>query len=361
MAKFHKLRVLNIIKETADCVSFGFDIPENLKSDYKFKQGQYLTLKLNIGGDEIRRCYSICTSPISDDEVRVAAKKVKGGRGSTWLNDTLKEGDEIEVMTPMGNFYTELDASNSKTYVLLAGGSGITPIMSILKSILDVEQNSNVVLFYGNLNESAAIFKNELDSISDKSDNAKVYHILDQPEGEVEEELTGMMTKEKMNSLLKKHIDLQGDNEYFLCGPPGMKDGVLECLEELKLDPEKIHVEVFTFDTVKDTEAADNQEALQTELFCDCKATIIIDDEEHEVAIESGTVVLQAALDAGLDASFSCRGGMCMTCRAKLVDGKVKMKLNYALTDKEIELGYILTCQSQPTTATITVNYDEGL
>lgn len=356
MADFHNLKISDVTRETAECVSFAFDIPENLSSTYKFIQGQYITLKLHINGEELRRCYSVCASP-SENELRVAAKRVVGGRASTWLNEKLKVGDEIEVMPPMGNFHTPIDVSNKKTYVLFAGGSGVTPILSILKTVLEQEPNSNVVLFYGNLNESAIIFRSQIDRLTNEyNDRLKVYHILDQPEGECIPEFNGVLSSAKTTELVEKYVDSSAENEYFLCGPPGMKDGVLNALNGLPVDQEKIHVEVFTVDTSSDDN--DTAEKDTSTGGVACAARIIMDGDEYDIEVPEGEVVLQAAMDADLDPPYSCRGGMCMTCRAKLEEGEVEMEMNYALTDKEVAKGYILTCQAKPKTPTITVNYD---
>ena len=356
MADFHKLNINDVTRETADCVSFAFSIPENLRDTYSFIQGQYITLKLVINGEELRRCYSVCTSP-NDGELRVAAKKVKGGRASTWLNEELKVGDELEVMPPMGNFYSDMNSVNQKTYVLFAGGSGITPVLSILKTVLQDEPKSKVILFYGNLNESATIFRKQLNAIEEKNaDRLTIYYILDQPENEVPAIVKGVLSSEKTKALMDKYVDLTGDNEYFLCGPPGMKDGVLLTLEEVVSDKDRIHVEVFTID--EEGGQKNDKEDGASSFAGNCSALIVMDGDDYEVDIKEGQVVLQAALDAGIDAPFSCRGGMCMTCRAKLTDGSVNMDKNYALTDSEVEEGYILTCQAHPTTEKIGVDYD---
>jgi len=356
MVDFHKLNVNDVTKETTDCVSFAFDIPDNLKDTFSFVQGQYITLKLAVNGEELRRCYSVCTSP-HDGELRVAAKKVMGGRVSTWLNEQLQKGDELEVMPPMGNFFSPLDPGNQKTYVLFAGGSGITPVLSILKTVLQDEPKSKVILFYGNLNESATIFNKQLNAIEEKNaDRLTIYYILDQPENEVSPIEKGVLSAEKTKVLLDKYVDIEGDNEYFLCGPPGMKDGVLMTLEEVVSDKDRIHVEVFTIDEEGGQKNGNKDGA--SSFAGNCSASIVMDGDDFEVNIKEGQVVLQAALDAGIDAPFSCRGGMCMTCRAKLTDGSVNMDKNYALTDPEVEEGYILTCQAHPTSEKICVDYD---
>jgi len=360
MASFHQLKVSDVRKETNDCVSVGFDIPSEIKEKFQFIQGQYITLKLEINGEELRRCYSICTSP-SNGELRVAVKRVVDGRASNWINEGLKAGDELTVLTPMGNFYSELNPGNSKTYVLFAGGSGITPMISILKTVLETEPNSSVVLFYGSLNEPAIIFKKELDDIqSAYGDRLGIHYVLDKPEGEIESLYKGIMTEQKIGELMSSFVDVSTDNEYFLCGPTGMKDNVLTYLGSTDIPDDRIHVEIFTSDP-EPVEVDEEPDEISTEQVKSCAATIIIDGDEYNATIKEGDVVLQVALDAGIDAPYSCRGGMCSTCRAKVMEGKADMKVNSALTDGEVEEGYILTCQAFPLTPTITVNYDEAL
>jgi len=360
MAAFHQLKVSDVKKETSDCVSVGFNIPADLQEDYRFIQGQYITLKLQINGEELRRCYSICTGP-NEGELRVAVKRVVDGRASNWINGDLKAGDELAVMTPMGNFYSALNPANAKTYVLFAGGSGITPMISILKTVLETEPNSSVVLFYGSLTESAIIFKNELDDIqSTHSDRLSIHYILDKPEEELDSLYTGIMTEGKINELMKQFVEVGNSNEYFLCGPTGMKDNVLSYLNSSGIDKQTIHVEIFTSDPdIPELDKAQVPEGSATVTPCD--ATIILDGDEFQATINEGDVVLQVALDAGMDAPYSCRGGMCSTCRAKVTEGKADMKVNSALTDGEVAEGYILTCQAFPLTPTITVDYDEAL
>ena len=362
MAKFHQLKVKDVRKETSECVSVGFDIPVGIQDQFKFIQGQYITLKVDINGEELRRCYSICTSP-NDGDLRVAVKRVADGRASNWINDDVKAGDELTVMTPMGNFYSELKPDNAKTYVLFAGGSGITPMNSILKAVLETEPNSSIELFYGSLNESAIIFKSELDAIQAKhEDRLNIHYILDKPEGDVDSLYIGIMTVEKIGELMSKFVDTSKEGEYFVCGPGGMKDNVLSYLESTNINKGAIHVEIFTSDPEPVEVDEDHEEPAQSsEEVSSFQATIIMDGDEYEATLEKGDVILQAALDLGMDAPYSCRGGMCSTCRAKVMDGKAEMKVNSALTDGEVAEGYILTCQAYPTTPTITVDYDEAL
>ena len=354
MSKFHSLQVIDVTRETPDAVSVAFEVPENLKNEYKYIQGQYLTLKLNINGEEVRRSYSICSTH-SEKELRVAIKKVKAGWGSVFINDKIKIGDSIEVMVPMGNFYTPINSTNKKNYVLFAGGSGITPMMSIIKTVLSDEPKSSIVLFYGNQNESSIIFKKQLEELTSKNvDRLRVYHILNEGNENVDELFRGVMTIEKSKALIAKYIDVKFDNEFFVCGPTVMMDNVRKALEESKVDKNSIHIEYFT------TPVEPPKTDLNKSEYVACTATIILDGDERIIQIPAGESVLQAALDASMDAPYACRGGSCCTCRAKLIEGKVIMDVNYALLDSEVAEGYILTCQSHPITPTVIVDYDKG-
>jgi ring-1,2-phenylacetyl-CoA epoxidase subunit PaaE len=356
MAKFHTISVKEVRKETADAVSVAFLLPEELKEEFKFKQGQYITLKLKINGEELRRSYSICSSPFNGDDLRVAIKKVNGGKVSTFINSDLKAGDRLEVMTPMGNFYSELNASNTKNYVLFAGGSGVTPMMSIIKAVFEKEPNSKISLFYGNFNENATIFKSELDNLSSTyADKLKVYYIFDKPENTNWPALqTGIMDQAKVSALIEKYIGLNNQNEFFICGPTPMMDNVRLELEKLKIKKESVHIEYFT----ASLEASKTNETdSATEITA--QVTVIMYGMETEMELSSkGKTVLDAALDAGVDVPFACKGAVCCTCRAKIIEGKVKMDANFALTDEEVAQGYILTCQAHPLTPVVKIDYD---
>ncbi len=353
MAKFHKLKVADVRKETADCVSVSFDIPGSLKDEYKFIQGQYLTLKLSVDGEEVRRSYSICSSPL-ESEMRVAVKKVKGGKGSNFINDNLKSGSEIEVMTPMGGFHSPMNPSHKKSYFLFAGGSGITPMLSIIRTVLQSEPDSSVVLFYGNLNEEATIFKKLLDELAHKNASRfRLHYIFDKPVSQTEELYRGIITKDKVKSLFDKHVSLSSDNEFFICGPKPMMDNVRETLEEKKIEKSRIHIEYFTSSIdLPDTPVSPSEKV---------KAQVTVVQYGIETTFEllsTGKAILDAAIDAGVDAPFACKGAVCATCRGKVLEGKVHMNKNFALTDSEVAEGYILTCQSHPVTAVVKVDYD---
>ncbi|HEY0030100.1 MAG TPA: FAD-binding oxidoreductase [Bacteroidia bacterium] len=356
MSKFHSLKVVDIVKETADAVSVAFEVPASLKQDYKYKQGQYLTLKFNIKGEELRRSYSICSSPVDENELRVAIKKVKDGKVSTYINDSVKVGDVIEVMIPMGNFFTEMNEANKKEYILFGGGSGITPMLSILKTVLRAEPNSRVTLFYGNNDESSIIFKKQIEQLAvANSDRLNVVHILNTPPAGHPENLKGLMTKEKNIELVKNYVNATANNEYFICGPGPMMENVVTALKELNIPEAQVHIEYFT--------APVNAEEIKpsANTATGASATIVIDGDSHAVTLEDNETILEAAIRIGLDAPYACQGGSCCTCRALLEEGKVEMAVNYALSASEVKQGFILTCQSRPTTDKVVVNYDKGL
>lgn len=353
MAQFHKLKVSDIRKETADCVSVAFDIPAELKNEYKFIQGQYLTLKLFVNGEEVRRSYSICTSPL-EREMRVAVKKVSGGKGSNFINDNLKTGNEVEVMTPMGGFHSPMNASHKKSYTLFAGGSGITPMLSIIKTVLESEPNSSLILFYGNLNEEATIFKKQLDELAQKnSSRFKLYYVFDKPASLIEDLYKGIITKEKAKALFEKHVSLSADNEFFICGPKPMMDNVREILEEKKVDKARIHIEYFTSSVDAPEKVISSSQKISAQV------TVSQYGIETSFQLSSdGKSILDAAIEHGVDAPFACKGAVCATCRGKVLEGKVHMNKNFALTDSEVAEGYILTCQSHPITPVVKVDYD---
>lgn len=358
MAKFYKLKVADVTRETAECVSIAFEVPEALKNEYKYIQGQYLTIKLNVNGEEIRRSYSICSSPVLDKDLRVAIKRVKDGRGSNYLNEKIKPGDELEVMTPMGNFYSELSGSNKKNYVLFAGGSGITPMLSIIKTTLHTEPGSKLTLFYGNRDESSVIFKKHLDELESKhNDRLKIYHILENNPSSSDELLKGLLTPEKTTKLVENFIKITDDHEFFICGPSGMMDCVKKALHHLNVPDKKVHIEYFTA-TLEQQKVATKIEDTKHP-FIEAQVTVMLDGEETTFTLKpDGPAILDAALDADLDVPFACKGAVCCTCRAKLIEGKVHMDMNYALSDAEVAAGYILTCQSHPLTPVVKVDYD---
>lgn len=358
MAKFHSLKVAGITQETADCVSVVFDVPESLQAEYKYIQGQYLTLKMNVGGEEIRRSYSLCSSPATDKEIRVAVKKVCNGKGSTWINEKLKVGDSVEVMTPMGNFFSTLDANNKKHYVLFAGGSGITPMFSILKTVLAAEPHSRVTLIYGNRDEQSIIFRKQIDQVAaDNSMRVKVIHVLENPPAGTDELYRGILLPEKVRAIFDKHVGLSPGNEYFICGPGPMMENVKKVLADVKAPADRTHIEYFSA-VIEAVAAAEKKSAPGGKVLS--HVTVILDGEHRDFDLASdGLSVLDTAVQADMDVPFACKGAVCCTCKAKILEGKATMTMNYALSEQEVADGYILTCQAHPASERLVVSYDE--
>jgi len=354
MAKFHKLKIADVCKETPDCVSVAFEVPALLKEEYRFIQGQYLTLKLQVNGEDIRRSYSIC-SGTEEGELRVAVKRVKDGKGSNFIYDNFKKGQETEVMTPMGGFHSPMNAYHKKNYVLFAGGSGITPMCSIIKTVLKEEPGSTLQLFYGNLNEEAIIFRKQLTELAENNTGRlKIYHVLDKPQNSVDELLKGILTEDKVKKLVGKFVDQNGDHEFFICGPTPMMDNVRKVLEGLSVEKSRVHIEYFT--AASDPVGASIAPPMEK---ITSKVTVIQYGVETTFDLASDKkAILDAAMEHGVDAPFSCKGAVCATCRGKVIEGKVHMDKNFALTDAEVAEGFILTCQSHPITPVVKVDYD---
>ncbi len=363
MATFHKLQVNKVNKETHDTVSISFSVPSNLTDNFKFIQGQYLTLRLNVNGESLNRSYSLCSSPYNGEDLTVAVKRVDGGRASNYLNDQVQAGSEIEVMEPMGNFYTQLDSSNSKHYYLFGGGSGITPMLSIIKSVISQEPNSKMTLFYGNRDEKSIIFRQVLDKLaSEHQDRLKIVHIIAEA-GSDWNGYTGMMTQDVVMRLIRENTSLSfGNAEMFICGPSPMMAEVKHALETMSVPKEKVHIEYFTAkDPSDDVESASvgTSTGDAEPLTGNTSVKIIYDGKEREFEMGPDDTVLEAALDAGFDPPYACMVAACCTCRAKLLSGQVEMDDRESLTDDEIEEGYVLTCQAHPKSHGVVLNFDE--
>ena len=358
MIHFHPLKIKEVRRETDDCVSLLFEIPNDYKEQFAFKQGQSLTMRTKLNGEEIRRTYSICSSPL-EKEWRVAVKKVEGGIFSSHANEILKAGDELEVMPPVGKFYTELHPTNKKNYLAVVAGSGITPVLSIIKTTLLTEPQSSFTLLYGNRNRASIIFKEELEALKNKFiDRLTIHHILSR-------EITdapvyhGRIDKEKCELLFNKLIDLDSVNECFICGPEQMIFSVKDFLEAKGVDKKHIHFELFTTPG-QQAYTSKPKAGPSTDKGPKSKIKVKLDGVIFDFELsQGGDTVLDAALKQGADLPFACKGGVCCTCRAKLVKGEVKMDVNYGLEEEEIEAGFILTCQSHPTTAEVFVDFDE--
>jgi len=351
---FHTLAVKNIQHVTKDCVVITFDIPEKLEKDFSFRQGQNITIKTNIDGEEIRRSYSICSSPL-DNELRVAVKKAYEGSFSTFANQKLKEGDVLEVLPPTGAFFTEVNSSNKKNYVFFAAGSGITPVISIIKTILFVEPESSVTLVYGNRNVSSIIFKEDLEALKDKYlQRFRIYHILSRERTEATINY-GRIDAEKCRQL-GKIIDLAAVDEFFICGPEKMMFTVKQFLELQGIPTNKIHFELFTTPSGRNTTIYTAKNTREEE---GSEITVKMDGRTITFMLDyNSNTILDAALAQGADLPFSCKGGVCTTCKARLLEGEVDMEVNYGLEQEEVKAGFILTCQSHPRSKKVLVDYD---
>ncbi|MGB0934345.1 MAG: 1,2-phenylacetyl-CoA epoxidase subunit PaaE [Lishizhenia sp.] len=353
--KFHTLNIAEVRSETEDTVSILFDVPEHLKSDYVFLPGQYLTLRATINGEDTRRSYSICAAP-HEDELRVAVKQVENGVFSSFANDTLKAGDKMDVMTPTGNFKLEAKAEHKKSYALFAAGSGITPILSIAKTILKEEPKSDISLFYGNKGFNTIIFREELEAIKNLNMNDfRLVHILSR-ENLGNQIQKGRIDKEKCLNLHKAFMNSVQVDEVFICGPESMIHAVKDAMEEVGVKKENIHFELFT----SPGENKIVEKATANDPNVNSNVHIILDGEQIDIALDSqGDNILDAAQKAGADLPFACKGGVCCTCKAKILEGTAVMDVNYALEPDEVEAGYILTCQAHPTSEKLTVSFDD--
>ncbi|GEO14897.1 1,2-phenylacetyl-CoA epoxidase subunit PaaE [Microvirga aerophila] len=358
MTKFYPVTVSDIRRETRDAIILTLDVPEEHKDAFRFSQGQYLTLRTNIDGDEVRRSYSICAAA-TDAQLRVGIKKIADGLFSNWASSQLAPGQVIEAMPPMGNFFVPLDESRKRHFVGFSAGSGITPLLSIVKTTLVAEPRSSFTLFYGNRASSSIMFREELEDLKNEHlDRFSLIHILSREQQDIDL-FNGRLNKEKCDQLLDHWIDVASIDTAFICGPQDMMLGVAQSLEEHGLDKRQIKFELFATSTPgrrqrrPDEARAEDRENL-------CEATVVIDGRARTFSFEKGAAsVLDAGTAEGLELPYACKGGVCSTCRAMLVEGEVDMDANFALEDYEIARGYILTCQSYPVTDRIVVDFDK--
>jgi len=353
--RFHRLTIRDLRRETADAVSIAFDVPDRLGPDYRFAPGQYLTLRATIDGEDMRRSYSICSGP-DDGELRIAVKRVEGGVFSDWVNRTLQPGDEIEVMTPTGRFGAPCIPERPRIHVGFAAGSGITPVLSILRGVLAREPDSRFFLFYGNRSTGEILFREALEELKDRFlGRLSVFHVLSQEEQDLPI-LTGRLDGDKVRRLLRLVVPAEAVDEVYLCGPEAMSREIATTLAGLGVGPEKVHVELFVSalgGRPRPKPVAPAPDAPSR------TAVLTVDGKRREVPVADGESILDAALRAGMDLPYACKGGMCSTCRAKLVEGEAAMDLNYSLEPWELAAGFILTCQSHPKTDRVVVDYDQ--
>jgi len=352
---FHALRVAAIVPETAEANSIRFEIPDALKQAFAFRAGQHLTLRATIGGEEVRRNYSLCTAPAEQDWM-VTVKRIGGGVFSNWVGDNLKPGDTIDVMPPHGSFTCEFDSSKSRHLVGIAGGSGITPVMSLIKTTLGTEPGSRFTLLYGNRDSSSVIFLEALAALKDRYlDRLELYHFLDAEEQDIEL-FNGMLDRKRCEEAIALLVaDPAEVDGWFICGPGPMMDAAEGALLDRGIDKGRIHIERFTAD--RPAEAVARQIAeLQTKAE-GVTVSVTLDGRTRKVPFTAGNI-LDSARAAGLPAPFACKAGVCATCRAKVTSGKVEMAARYGLTDEEVAAGYVLTCQSVPMGDGVAVDYD---
>ena len=350
MSSFHKLSIKNINRETSKAISISFNVPENLKEAFAFKAGQYITLKTIIDGQEVRRDYSLCSSPKSG-ELKVAVKEVKDGTFSAYANNQLNVGDVIEVAPPKGRFVFEPNDSKTKNIAVFTAGSGITPVLSIIKCALEEEVYSKVILVYGNKTTKDTMFLNELLELQHKyKDRFSIQFVFSQ--ADEEDSIFGRIEKSTVNYVMKNEHKHVAVDAFYLCGPEAMIHTVKDVLTEHGIDENRVHFELFK--AAKPAEIEDHIVSTGN-----TNITVIVDDEETSFKMSQKQTILEASLDEDLDAPYSCQGGICSSCLARIKEGEATMKQNNILTDSEVAEGLILTCQAHPTTPTIVVDYDD--
>ena len=362
--KFHPLPVKEVRPETGDCVSVAFDVPAELRETFKFLPGQYVTVRAVLDGQETRRSYSVCVAP-EEDELRVAVKKVDGGRFSTWANETLKAGEVLEVMPPMGRFTPKVlraendEGKKSKHYLAFAAGSGITPVMSILKSVLLSDEHSRFTLVYGNKTRHSVIFRETIEGLKNRfMERLRVFHVLSREFMDVPL-FNGRIDAEKAEQFCGKLVDLSTVDEAFICGPEAMILSVRDKMLQLGLPQDRVHVELFSSPDQPQRQHEKWKSEHATDEGPKSKVFVTLDGATFSLDLAyNSDNILDAALRAGADLPYACKGGVCATCRAKVTEGAVEMEVNYGLEPDEVAKGYVLTCQSHPKTEVVRVDFD---
>ena len=357
MSKFHRLVVSNVERETRDAVAITFAVPPALAESFRFAAGQHLTLRADIGGRDVRRSYSIC-SGVDEGTLRIAVKRNPGGVFSAWANEALKAGDTLDVMPPMGHFGVPLAAGNRKHYAGFAAGSGITPLISLVKTTLAAEPMSEFTLFYGNRASGTVMFKEELAALKDiHLTRFNLVHVLSR-EAQDSDLLHGRIDRAKADALIAHWLDLDHVDAVFVCGPDGMMQAVAEALRARGFPDAKVRIERFATSIPKhEHKPGKPPEPGHTE----CEVTVVLDGATRIFSLEKGRdSILEAGLRAGFELPYSCKSGVCSTCRAKLTAGEVDMDVNFALEDYEVARGFGLTCQSYPVTDRDCVDYDQS-
>ena len=356
MSKFHRLSIRSVEPETRDAVAITFAVPEALVEPFRYSAGQHLTLRADIDGQDVRRSYSIC-SGVHDGTLRIAVKRNPGGVFSAWANETLKTGDTLEVLPPLGHFGLSLDAAHRKHYAAFAAGSGITPLLSIIKTTLATEAQSKFTLFYGNRASGTVMFKEELAALKDiYLTRFNLVHVLSREAQDIEL-LHGRIDRAKADALLTHWLDLDEIDAVFICGPDGMMQSVAEALKARGYPDGQVRIERFASSVPRHEHRSSKAvEPGRSE----CEVTVVLEGVTRSFTLEKGKEnILEAGLKAGIELPYSCKSGVCSTCRAKLTAGEVDMDVNFALEDYELARGFVLTCQSYPVTDRVLVDYDQ--
>lgn len=353
--RFHSLKIKDIHRTTQSCSIISFDVPETLSETFEFIQGQYLTLKAEINGEEVRRSYSICSSPL-DEELKVGIKRIEDGKFSTYATQVLEVGDTVEVMPPNGKFFKNIEPETQKNYLGIAAGSGITPIYSILKTHLLKEPNSTFTLLYINQNANTVILKDELEGLKNQFlERVKIYHFLTKQSREIPL-FNGRITTEKLDVIFDKLLNLEDINDIFLCGPEQMIFLVKDYVTAKGFGKDNVHFELFS---TGDNKEAEKRKAAYQKTGKVCDVTIREGGKTFDFKLPfGGDNLLDAAIANAADLPFACKGGVCCTCKAKVLEGEVDMLVNYALEPEEVEEGFILTCQAMPVSERVVVDFD---
>ena len=361
MHHFHKLKTTKVAKETNDCINIAFEIPENLKNQFKFKQGQYINVRFVLNGEDLRRSYSIVNAPSEGgSEIEVLVKHLEGGKVSSYLNNEVQLGDELEVFEPQGHFYTNYHPTNEKTYIGLAAGSGISPVLSNIKEALYQEPKSNAYLFFSNKSFNDIIFRRDIDALAEQFDGRlKVVYLLSREKHFEDELFEGRISAEKLEKLFERFTDINvRESTFFICGPTEMIKDISDYLKKEKKVP-SLQV-MYEYYSAPDEEGnAEMSEEFKAIPNLESMVTVIIDDDEYSFHLNSKkNSILDEAIKEKLPVPFACKGGVCCTCKAQVLEGEVFMEKNFALTEDEVEKGFVLTCQCHPTTNVVMLNYD---
>jgi ring-1,2-phenylacetyl-CoA epoxidase subunit PaaE len=357
MSKFHSLTIKEVRPETRDAVSIAFDIPTDLADSFRFTQGQHLVMRTQLDGEEVRRSYSICTG-VNDGELRVTIKRVAGGRFSAYANESLKAGQSLEVMPPSGHFFVELDAARHGNYLAVAAGSGITPILSIIKTTLEAEPHSRVTLLYGNRSSGSALFREQLEDLKNRYlQRLNLIFVFSREQQDVDL-YNGRIDADKCGQLFSRWIDVKALDAAFICGPQAMTETVRDQLKANGMPAERIHFELFA--AAGSAQKREAREAAREIDSAVSQVTVISDGRELSFELpRNSQSVLDAGNAQGLELPYSCKAGVCSTCKCKVIEGEVEMDSNFALEDYEVAAGYVLSCQTFPVSEKVVLDFDQ--